>query len=161
MKPILRTALTVGLGFISVLGLSACASIVHGTKQTISVRSAPSNALIELDGHAVGKTPKTVKLSRKSDHELSLSLPGYKTETIHFDHEMSGWFLGNLFFGGLIGIIIDASNGAMYHLTASELQELSKGASFKFNEDNNQLTIVLVSKANPAWRKIGSLSKAH
>lgn len=159
MKKILKNAAMLSFGVSSVLALSACASIVHGTKQKINVRSTPSNANIELDGHSVGKTPKTLKVSRKSDHNLRLSLPGYKTETIHFDHEMSGWFIGNVFFGGFLGIIIDMSNGAMYNLTASELQQLSKGASFQFNEDKDQLNVVLVSSANPAWHKVGNLKK--
>jgi hypothetical protein len=51
------------------------------------------------------------------------------------------------------------SNGAMYNVTASELQQLSKGASFQFNEDKDQLNVMLVSSANPAWHKVGNLKK--
>lgn len=34
---------------------------------------------------------------------------------------MDGWLFGNLLFGGLICVIVDAATGAMYKLTPNQM----------------------------------------
>jgi hypothetical protein len=34
---------------------------------------------------------------------------------------MSGWYPVNIIFGGIVGLIVDAANGAMYNRTPSQI----------------------------------------
>ena len=74
---------------------------------------------------------------------------------------MDGWFLGNLIFGGIIGIIIDASNGAMYKLNPDQIiAQLGKSTSETgMKGENDNIYVFVTLKADPSWEKIGSLKK--
>ena len=54
-----------------------CATIVKGTNQKIPIGSSPSNADIYVDGNLMGSTPLDVQISRKRDHLVTISKPGY------------------------------------------------------------------------------------
>lgn len=120
--------------FILVLCLSqmfnsGCASIVKGTRQTVMVETNPPGATISIDRtHETSVSPAQLSLKRKNEYELKIEKAGYKTEYVQVDRHLSGWFWGNLIFGGIIGIIVDLSNGAGYKLEPKEVTiELQKG----------------------------------
>lgn len=107
---------TVFLSFLAVLGLAACATIIHGTRQSVGITSTPSAATVYDNGQLLGKTPMVAELSRKSDHRIRIELDGFAPYEIVLTRHVSGWLFGNLIFGGLIGIIVDAADGAIYNL---------------------------------------------
>ena len=73
---------------------------------------------------------------------------------------MDGWIAGNIIFGGLIGLIIDAADGAMYKLSPEQVNaELKKGDGTYLQQGDN-IYIGVVMKIDPSWEKIGSLQKA-
>ncbi len=47
-------------------GLTGCASIMDGTKQTVGFSSNPSNASVTIDGRSLGKTPLTEELTKRT-----------------------------------------------------------------------------------------------
>mgnify|MGYP001220285911 CR=1 FL=1 len=98
------------------LGASACATIVHGTTQTIPVASTPAGAVVMLDGNRVGNTPCSVEPKRKNEHVITLSLTGYNDEIIKVMPVISGAVAGNIIAGGFIGWGVDAISGAQYRL---------------------------------------------
>jgi hypothetical protein len=49
-------------------------------------------------------------------------MEGYQTAEAYIQKGFNGWVLGNLVCGGLIGIIIDYSNGAAYKLEPDMVQ---------------------------------------
>ena len=64
-----------------------------------------------------GKTPMTMNMKRKTkDHHLKLKLDGYENYETDLVRTVDGWVVGNIFFGGLIGLGIDALSGGMYHI---------------------------------------------
>ena len=112
------------------LGVCGCASIVSGTKQTIKITSSPDAANVKVERlfattNSVeweGKTPATVKLWRKGSFLVTVWLPGYQKAEIPISAGgMNGWVWGNIGFGGIIGIIIDSSNGAAEELKPEEI----------------------------------------
>lgn len=139
---------------VSGLVLTGCASIVNGTSQEFKVTSKPDQAELMVDGVSVGSTPKKINLARKDKHVLKLKLAGYEPENIHLEQTTSGWLFGNILFGGIIGIAIDASNGAMYELTPQEL-----GSKVRYTSETKTILVMLVKKAGKNWRKMGSLKK--
>lgn len=101
------------------LALTGCASIVSGTSQTVRVDTTPGANLpcVVSNGRGewhVPSTPGSVTLARSST-ELKVSCQndlyrGYTTNR----SDMELWAVGNVIIGGIIGIIVDASTGALF-----------------------------------------------
>jgi hypothetical protein len=92
--------------------LPSCATIVAGGPDMVPVSSKPEGARVLLDGQAVGTTPTTVTFARSCKGVLTFQLAGYETKTVDIDKQLNGWLFGNILFGGLIGIAVDAISGA-------------------------------------------------
>lgn len=111
------------------LGLAAagsgCASIVEGTDQSVTVQTTPSGASCELkrDGQVIGvvnPTPGTVTVDKsKDDISVICRKEGYQDASGAFSSDFQGMTFGNILFGGLIGVAVDASSGAMHEYPAS------------------------------------------
>lgn len=140
--------------------LSSCATIMHGTRQSIGISSYPSNASIWVDRNFVGTTPMIVEMSRKDNHIVQIELEGFLPYEATFTRQMSGWVFGNIIFGGVIGLAVDAISGGIYRLTPEEVQaELcSNHHAYTSKSDDSCILVVLEPKAN--WEKIGSLQPA-
>jgi hypothetical protein len=95
--------------------LQACATVIHGTKEDVSVTTNPSDASVS-DGTTKLQTPAVFDLKRNQDYLLTISKPGYETETVKIKHVISGAVAGNIILGGLIGWGIDAADGAQWRL---------------------------------------------
>jgi hypothetical protein len=61
------------------------------------------------------------RLSRKEDYNVQITLEGYKQQVMPIHKEFSALFLCNLIIGGLLGMIIDAVDGAMYDLSPTTI----------------------------------------
>lgn len=46
---------------------------------------------------------------------------GYGSQNVIISKDLSGWFLGNILSVGVLGMIIDALDGAMFRLSPSEI----------------------------------------
>ena len=100
---------------------TGCASIVCGTRQKVAVRSNPPGAMVYVDDEQKGTTseeaPLTLSLKRSDPtFSLRLELDGYKPWHTQIDREFDWWYAGNCIFGGIIGLVIDAADGAMWKL---------------------------------------------
>jgi hypothetical protein len=95
--------------------LSGCSTIVHGTTQQIVVATTPTGATVS-DGSNSIATPGTLELKRNRDYILTISKPGFATETVSISHVISGAVAGNLLAGGFIGWGVDAMTGAQWRL---------------------------------------------
>ena len=144
--------------FATSILLSSCATIVSGSKQLVKFTSNPSSASIFIDEVEVGKTPFEIKLERKKEHHIMIKLDGYKTYETNLTKKFNAWYIGNIAFGGFIGLIIDPITGAMYKLTPTEISaEMQKGVAFKSSKNNIYIAIALEIDSN--WEKIGHLEK--
>ena len=102
-----------------------CATIMHGTKQDISIASDPPGAQAVINNNMTVTTPASVALSRKHTYDVQVSKPGYTKKTARIDKNFSAWYLINIPFfpvGGFIGLILDAVNGAMWNLDPEEVR---------------------------------------
>lgn len=110
------------------LVLQGCASILGDSRYPVSVSSAPPGASFEIadkNGQIVhsGHTPSTVTLKSGKGYfsgqtyTLRFKKDGYPERSVTLDSSVSGWYWGNIVFGGLIGmLIVDPATGAMYKL---------------------------------------------
>ena len=104
------------LSFILILSQIGCATVVSGQYQDVYIRSNPTGADVSIDGMRSGRTPMVTSLERKKRHVVKVSKPGYETVTRATTRGFNWWFLGNLIFGGLVGLVVDPITGAIYEV---------------------------------------------
>jgi len=148
------------LGLIPMMLLTSCATIMHGTRQSIGISSNPSEAGIWVDGQFFGKTPMIVKLTRKDNHTVKIELAGYKPFETTLTRQMSGWVFGNLALGGLIGLAVDAISGGIYRLTPEQVHAQMCQDNMSCMKDGENSYIAIVLEPDASWQKIGQLEVA-
>jgi PEGA domain-containing protein len=147
-------------GFLS-LGVIACATIMHGSSQEVGISSQPTGANVTVDGVSVGKTPAVAKLSRKDMHTIQITLEGYQPFELKTTRKTSGWVWGNIVFGGIIGLAVDAITGGLYDVRPEQVEaSLAKTGAGAVVRDGN-LYVFLVRDPDPSWRQIGQLERAR
>ena len=140
-----------------VFGLIAgCATIMHGKTQSVGISSVPEGATVTVDNQPVGTTPVFAELTRKDEHVVRISLEGYTTSTLTLIRKTSGWVWGNILFGGLIGLAVDAITGGLYKLEPEQLAATLLRDQSTAIEDG-RLYVVTVLHPRPGWVKIGQL----
>jgi len=138
---------------------SGCATIMQGTTQSVGISSTPTGATVTINNVEKGKTPVIVDLRRKDQHFVKIQMPGYMPYETTFTRSTSGWIWGNIVFGGLIGLAIDAMAGGLYKLTPTEINAVltREGVSSLYRQ--NSLYIAVVLTPDPKWEKIGQLER--
>lgn len=116
LRGVSAAALCLGLS-----GLGACATITRGTTQEVVVESTPPGAAVRTTtGFTCEATPCTFKMPRKEGFDVTVSKDGYKPATVTVESKMSGGgaagMAGNVIAGGIIGMGVDATSGAMMDL---------------------------------------------
>lgn len=138
---------------------SNCATIMHGTKQDVGISSTPTGASVTIDNESHGQTPVIAKLTRKDHHIVRIEMTGYKTFETTITRKTSGWVWGNIVFGGLIGLAVDAISGGLYKLTPEQVSaELAK-AQTKLYDDKDMLFLCVILEPQGNWEKIGELER--
>lgn len=105
----------------SIVSATGCASVVHGTTQAVPVNSSPVGASVKVNCGKSSRsvnpiTPTTVYLKRNAEPcNITVSKEGYEDASLVFLTNMSGWFWGNILIGGVLGMIIDGVDGAIFN----------------------------------------------
>ena len=141
-----------------VCAVTACASIMHGTTQDVGISSSPTGATVTVDNQSTGQTPYIAHLSRKDNHVVKLDLPGYAPAEMTLTRKTSGWVWGNILFGGIIGLAVDAMTGGLYNLTPEQLAATLASQKASIAPVKDGFFVILVQRADGAWAKIGQLS---
>jgi hypothetical protein len=149
------------------LALSAggCASIVHGGNRLLTISSDPAGAKATISkangGEVVSvtNTPCTVSLDPKrgyfkgQSYALKLELPGYQQAEVELRAELSGWYWGNILFGGLIGMLaVDPATGAMWNIAPNKIDQKLSPAQATLLRNGEGFLVVLVSELTDAER---------
>jgi hypothetical protein len=144
---------------VLVLSISACATIMHGTSQDVGISSSPSSAVVTVDGLNVGNTPVIAHLKRGDNHTVAINLRGYAPFESTVTKGVSGWVWGNIVFGGLIGLAVDAMTGGLYNLTPVQLAgQLAKSSAGNVAPTKDGVYIILVKAPEAGWVKVGQLT---
>jgi len=114
---------------------SSCASIVSRTNWPLTVNTDPAGAKVEITdkkGITVfkGTTPMTTLLKSGAgyfscqSYKVKMTMEGYGERIIPVECTLNGWYIGNIFIGGLLGmLIVDPLTGAMYRLDREYISE--------------------------------------
>jgi hypothetical protein len=119
-------AITIGGLLAACVLISGCATITRGTRQTFKIESTPSEAKVSLSNGETCVTPCKLKVKRRPGFDATISKEGYATKTVKVDSEIHGGGVaggaGNIILGGVIGGIVDGTNGSLYSLSPNPLQ---------------------------------------
>lgn len=98
--------------------LGACASVVDGTHQDMTVNTVPPGASCDLTRNnekiaVVASTPQTLDI-RKTKHDITVECikPGYQKATHFVKSEIQDATWGNIILGGGIGWAVDSATGS-------------------------------------------------
>jgi hypothetical protein len=157
---------------MSVIGASlfsgGCASIVNSGDREISIQTQPPGATASIrksggsiaDVVAVERTPCTVSLDPKQSYfkgqsyTLRLEMPGYKVAEVELTPKMSGWYWGNLLFGGLIGMVaVDPATGAMWNISPDKIERKLASGQSALIKNKTGFVVVLEAELTPAERQ--------
>ena len=93
-------------------------------------------------------------------HALKIGRAGYQPYEMVFSRSTSGWVWGNIVFGGLIGLAVDAITGGLYKLSPELVQaSLTQSHASIDQGGHNSLVVRVVLHPEPEWQKVGQLVK--
>lgn len=130
--------------------LAGCASILGKSSYPVTLRSDPAGAAIVVKNGAgnviyQGVTPTTVTLASSSgffqgeNYSLTFTLEGFPERSTVIERSISGWYFGNILFGGILGmLIVDPATGAMWKLNTDVHMKLEDGS--RLDHANKQTT---------------------
>jgi hypothetical protein len=98
--------------------LGGCASIMRGSSQSVGITTPPVTGatcnLSSKEGTWQVVSPGAVTVERsKDDIQIRCTKEGYQEAVAMIPSNFEGWTVGNLVFGGIIGVGVDAATGAM------------------------------------------------
>ena len=112
----------ISAGVLPVL-LPACATIMTGTTDDVTLTSEPSGASVRIEPDPKElQTPATLTLRRRDGpFLLSFELEGYESQRAYIRSKPNGWLWANILLGGVVGIVVDWSTGAVTRLDPTEV----------------------------------------
>ncbi len=88
---------------------------------------------------------------------MNINLDGYTPYEITLHRNISGWFLGNILLGGIIGIAVDAVTGAIYTFSPKNIYGDLNAASTSSKKTEKELYVTVVLEPDAEWNKVGQL----
>ena len=90
---------------------------------------------------------------------MRMELEGYAPYEATMTRGVSGWVWGNIVFGGLVGLAVDAVSGGLYKISPEQVagQMAKQGASVQSTKDGLYVTVVM--SPDPTWQRIGTLER--
>ncbi len=117
----LRPLLYAAGAFAVMIGNTSCCSIFNGSSQDVGISSNPAGATVTINGAYKGVTPLALDLKRSDNHLVTIEKEGYETFSQTLTKSTSGWVWGNIVFGGLIGLGVDAITGSINKLEPEQI----------------------------------------
>ena len=133
--------------------MAGCCSIICGTSQEVAVSSNPGRATVKVNGQIKGKTPVTLDLKRNKSHRIRIELDGYQPYGVALKKRVNAWVLGNIIFGGIIGLVIDAVDGAIYTIKPDTIQAIL------LKDESAVVSVDVQKQPTGDLQKIGQMEK--
>ncbi|WPO81425.1 PEGA domain-containing protein [Chryseobacterium sp. JJR-5R] len=110
MKNKLSAALFLGIS----LSATSCATILTGTKDSITFNSTPEGAKVIHKGIEKCTTPCTAEIPRSLSRQMvTLQREGFNNKEVKLTKTFNAVSLVNILLGGVIGVGIDAATGSL------------------------------------------------
>ncbi len=147
---------------VSALLTAGCASIVSKSDWPVTFSSNPKGAEIVISdksGREIHRsiTPTTLTLPASSGYfsaaryEFEVKMAGYTATKGTVSAGLNGWYVGNLLFGGLVGLlVVDPATGAMFRLPEDATVNLTKTTGVTSTE--RALRIMALNEIPAEWK---------
>ena len=144
--------------------LSGCATIVHGGPRPVSVASTPpgatvsiydrNNTLVETNTTPfVAQLPTKYSYFKGQSYRLVFEMPAHERSEVKLEPSLSGWYFGNIVFGGLIGmLVVDPITGSMYNLAPKKIEQTLTPNQAQLIQNHEGFLVVLASQVTPSER---------
>lgn len=123
--------------------LGGCATVLNGVHQDLPFQSDPHGATIRLVSGQSCETPCQLEMRRGRDSMVTFTREGYEPATVLIQSRTGGSVAGNILAGGIIGGIVDGSNGAANRLYPNpvyvRLAPLGSGRPAELLDKNGQV----------------------
>lgn len=110
---------------------TGCASVFNGGPENIRISSTPNGARVSIfdeygEAVAFGRTQFKVPLKagknfHRKSYRVKVEKLGYQPHEFIIYNKVSGWYWGNLMYGGPLGAMIDPITGNMWKLDPAEV----------------------------------------
>jgi hypothetical protein len=96
----------------STIALSTgCATILKGSRESLTIVSEPAGAKVQINGADLGNTPLTTRVHGTNDQMIQVRKEGYETRSILVASSVgAGWIVVDLVCG-ILPLIVDAVTG--------------------------------------------------
>lgn len=144
--------------------VSGCATIVHSGPRAIPIASSPPGAKVSIYDRSnklvmtnttpfVAQLPVKFGYFKSQNYRLDFELPGHAPVSRNIESSVSGWYFGNLLFGGIIGmLIVDPLTSAMYNLKPEKIEQPLTQAQADSVRSGNGILVVLASQVTDGER---------
>ncbi|WP_156420701.1 MULTISPECIES: translation initiation factor 2 GTPase [unclassified Sphingopyxis] len=112
----MRKNFSVAVAAVLALGLGGCATVLNGTKTDYTSETKPGGALVKFSSGEECTTPCKLEFKRKNDQRADITLAGYKPTYVLIQSKLGGSAFGNILLGGIVGGVVDGSNGSSNRL---------------------------------------------
>jgi hypothetical protein len=105
------------------LSIGGCATIMHGDSQEVEISSIPAGAVAYIEGNSF-ITPARVRLKRGyplQEQQILFQKEGFKPAYAKIEQKLSGWLWGDIIWGILPGLAVDAITGAAFDLHPTQI----------------------------------------
>jgi len=102
--------------------LSGCATVVNGTHQDLVLTTIPDGSTMTVTGGESCTSPCKIKLKRRNPVRVDIAHAGFKPTYVLVRSKAGGATVGNVLAGGLIGIVVDSSNGSNNFLSPNPVK---------------------------------------
>lgn len=152
----MSTVRLVAVLLVTVVCLTGCATIVGKDVFPVTINSNPDGAnilIVDEKGRKMytGTTPSTVTLAagesyfHAKTYTITFSKQGYTDQYATVKATLSGWYFGNILFGGIIGIlIVDPISGKMWKLQSDVTANLTQKTAM--HQEQPTLKIMTLSQ---------------
>jgi len=152
--------------FLPVLFFTSCATITRGVHEKLTVKSDPSGANVTLSTGEKGVTPAVfVKERRTENFTVTVSKPGYVSQTVPVKSEFSSTGGTALVAGGLLTLLspaVDATSGAYKSLYPNPVAvHLVPTSTSKSKTTQRSTTAVSEEKPRPKSKSVKAPPKVE
>lgn len=163
MKIQFTKLLLINVLLVSLYILPGCATIVSRTNNKLLIRTDPQGANVivtDRRGREVfsGKSPTSITVKTgagyftPAKYKVKLSMPGYEEKTVTINYTINGWYFGNIFLGGALGmLIVDPATGAMWKVKDPVVDEQLK--SLPGTSSTGMLKIMNIADISESQKK--------
>jgi hypothetical protein len=113
------------VGVVALAAFAGCASVMSGRHADVTIKTNVPHATVVVrdkrgEEVAVGHTPTKLALKRKdkfifpAKYTARIEAPGYEPVDVPIRSTVNPWVLGNIVFGGPIGLVVDNATGAAW-----------------------------------------------